>query len=69
MLSREFEYKEHYGVIRMIAERDVAPFDKYVVGNFEKVHEGYFIFMPSEGVGMTCKQLREAAKKTIELNT
>jgi len=69
MLSREFEYKDHFGVIRMIAERDYGPFDKYTIGHFEKNEDGYFVFEPSNGVQMTCKQLREAAKKAGELNT
>ena len=68
MLSSEFEYKEHFGVIRMSGERECAPFDNYIIGYFEKTDEGYFVFEPSIH-RMTCKQLREASKKVSELNT
>lgn len=61
-------FKNHHSVIRMMDERDCAPFDEYIVGYFDKGEEGDYEFNASEGVRMTCKHLREAADKTSELN-
>lgn len=55
------------GIHKMIAERDNGPFDVYSVGEFRKDGD-YYVFYPSVGVAMTCKTLREASKKTSNLN-
>ena len=64
----QYEYKEHFGVIRMLRERDTGPFGYFIMGHFEKDEDGYYIFSPTDGVRMTCKDLRTAAQKASELN-
>lgn len=68
-MINQYEYKDHFGLVRMFRERDLAPFDYYIIGNFEKEDDGFYIFVPADSVRMTCKDLRTAAQKASELNT
>ena len=69
LLSREFEYVEIGETVEMSAERDCGPFDEYVVGYFIKDDDGHYRFAANSDEPMTCKQLREAAKKCGLLNS
>ena len=69
MISSIYEFKEHFGIVRMIAERDVPPFDEHILGHFEKGEDEFYRFSPSDGVLLTCRDLRNASYKAAQLNT
>lgn len=68
ILSEIYMYVESEpGIHKMFAEQDHGPFEEYCVGEFRKDGD-FYVFYPSAGVAMTCKTLREASKKTSNLN-
>jgi len=67
-LSDIFNYVDTGVGIEMTGEMDVAPYEAYVIGRFHKQEEGYWVFTPQGDRYMTCRILREAAKKCSILN-
>ena len=68
MLSSEFEYMESGRVVHMYAETTCGT-EQYILGTFRPAQNGYYYFEPVNGAELSCKMLREAAKKVSELNT
>lgn len=65
----QYRYRDSSGIIQMFRERDIPPFDYFTMGIFKKNDDGYYYFLPYDGVQMTCKDLRTAAQKAIDLNS
>lgn len=68
-MKQIIEFRNCGEIIEMWTENDAPPFNDYVVGEFKRDDEGYYRFHPSATVVMTCKHLREAAKKASFLNS
>lgn len=67
-LSEQFKYVDaEIGVI-MKGELEYGPFDDYNIGVFQKDEDGFYRFLAFSELPMTCKMLREAAKKCSNLN-